>query len=198
MPRSKTAVVLAPGHGGEMDTLVAFVVLAVVAGAVWQWAPVEPCAGGDESEAEDWLEDSTAAPLISWTSGRCRLLRGRLGKVQLMSDPANASDAYPAGTSLADVLSELAGLGFTGQFVIDDDDGSCTCTSCGAPSSPGSVRFEQRRRLEGASDPADMANVLAITCPRCAAPGVVVCRFGPEASSGDVALLQAARGQLDS
>ena len=114
-----------------------------------------------------------------------------------MSDPADASDVYPAGTSLADALSELAGLGFTGQFVTDEDDGSCTCTNCGVPSSPDSVRFEQRRRLEGASDPAEMANVLALTCPHCASPGVVVCRFGPEASSGDVALLQAARGQVE-
>ena len=126
-----------------------------------------------------------------------RSTAGRLGKVQRHVDPADASDSTRPAPRLADALSELAGLGFTGQFVIDDDDGSCTCTNCGVPSSPDSVRFERRRRLEGASDPAEMANVLALTCPHCASPGVVVCRFGPEASSGDVALLQAARGQLE-
>jgi hypothetical protein len=41
-----------------------------------------------------------------------------------------------------------------------------------------------------------MTNVLAVTCPHCATPGVMVCRFGPEASAGESALLLAARGQL--
>jgi hypothetical protein len=112
-----------------------------------------------------------------------------------MTDPATPRDVYPADTSLAEVLAELAGLGFTGQFVIDDG-GSCTCGDCGRASSPEELRFEQRRRLEGASDPAEMSDVLAITCPACESPGVAICRFGPAATAGDVAVLQAARGKL--
>jgi hypothetical protein len=112
-----------------------------------------------------------------------------------MPDRSDAFDVYPADTSLEAVLAELAGLGFTGQFEIDDV-GSCTCLSCQARSAPDAVRFEHRRRLEGASDPGEMTNVLALTCPQCAESGVAVCRFGPEASAGEAAFLQAARGQL--
>ena len=57
--------------------------------------------------------------------------------------------------------------------------------------------FAERRRLEGASDPGEMANILAVTCPACGSRGVAVCRFGPEASEWDALLMQAARGHLD-
>lgn len=46
-------------------------------------------------------------------------------------------------------------------------------------------------RLEGASDPGDMAAVVAVTCPHCSSKDVLVLRYGPEASEADADVLVA-------
>jgi hypothetical protein len=45
------------------------------------------------------------------------------------------------------------------------------------------------RRIEGASDPADMAAVLGLECPACGARGAAIVRYGPEAGPGDEIVL---------
>jgi hypothetical protein len=45
------------------------------------------------------------------------------------------------------------------------------------------------RRLEGASDPADMVAIVALTCPNCGARGTVVLGFGPAGSPDDADVL---------
>jgi hypothetical protein len=72
---------------------------------------------------------------------------------------------YPADTSLQSILDDLAAQGYMATFTIDADDGNVSCTSCNASSPAADVRFEQRRRIEGASDPAEMSNVLAVRWP---------------------------------
>ncbi|MEP6625457.1 MAG: hypothetical protein ABJC79_13510 [Acidimicrobiia bacterium] len=47
------------------------------------------------------------------------------------------------------------------------------------------------RRLEGASDPADMLAVLALTCPNCATMGTLTLNYGPESTPGEAIVLQA-------
>jgi hypothetical protein len=47
------------------------------------------------------------------------------------------------------------------------------------------------RRLEGASDPADMLAVFALTCPRCGTAGTLTLNYGPETTPGEVTVLQA-------
>ena len=103
---------------------------------------------------------------------------------------------YPADTSLKATLDELAAAGYAASLAIVGDDGELACSSCTTTSPADTVRFEERRRIEGASDPGEMSNVLAARCPRCGEPGVVICRYGPEAGPGDSAVLQAARGQI--
>jgi hypothetical protein len=46
-------------------------------------------------------------------------------------------------------------------------------------------------RVEGASDPDDMAAVVAVTCPRCSARATLVVKYGPEASAADADVLLA-------
>ncbi len=101
---------------------------------------------------------------------------------------------YPADTSLAEVIADLESNGFDAQFDVDDESGECTCASCGSTSSPEVITIHHARRVEGASDPAEMSNVLALSCPTCGQRGVVACRYGPEASAGEGLLLSAARG----
>ena len=102
--------------------------------------------------------------------------------------------SYPADVSLAEVLSGFERAGFDGHFDIDDDSGTCLCASCGQAAAPEEIEALEARRLEGASDPAEMAIVLGLGCPHCGRRGTVVCRYGPEASAGEAALVRASRG----
>ena len=101
-----------------------------------------------------------------------------------------ATTADPHDVTLVEVLAELEGQGYAVDFFVDEDDGSVCCGSCRSCQPAGSVRLDGIRRIEGASDPADMAAVLAVACASCAAKGTAVVRFGPEASAGEAILLQ--------
>lgn len=101
---------------------------------------------------------------------------------------------YPADVSLAEVLDDFEQRGFDEQFDVDDDTGATSCLACGQRTSVGDAEVLDGRRLEGASDPAEMAVVLGLQCPNCGRRGTVVCRYGPEASAGEAALLQSSRG----
>ena len=95
----------------------------------------------------------------------------------------------PDDNTLLAVLHSFAEDGWTENLSVTDD-GDVRCPSCDTVS-PAAEWLDRLRRLEGASDPDDMMAVLAITCPRCGARGVVVANYGPNASEGDSMLLQA-------
>jgi hypothetical protein len=97
-------------------------------------------------------------------------------------------------TTLTAVLSDYAAAGFDGQFsVTDDGDDGVRCTTCGTISDPSIIELLSLRRLEGASDPADMSAVLALVCPACHQHGTLVVMFGPESSAVEAELLQRVR-----
>jgi hypothetical protein len=102
--------------------------------------------------------------------------------------------SYPADVSLTEVLAGFERAGFEQQFDVDDETGRTSCADCGHQTSADQAEVLEARRLEGASDPAEMASVLGLRCPKCGRRGTVVCRYGPEASAGEAALLQASRG----
>ena len=93
-------------------------------------------------------------------------------------------------TTLTAVLASYASAGFDGEFGVDGD--VVRCHTCEATSSPAELQVHSLRRLEGASDPADMSAVLATSCPRCGQQGTIVVMFGPESSPAEVDLLQQA------
>jgi hypothetical protein len=95
-------------------------------------------------------------------------------------------------TSLVAVLERLRADGYAAQFEPNDD-GELCCLTCEHCTVAAEVTVDELRRLEGASDPADMAAVLAVRCPACDARGTSVVRYGPEADAGHAALLR----QLD-
>jgi hypothetical protein len=97
-----------------------------------------------------------------------------------------------ADRPLLGVLAELEGAGYRGQARALDDggDGALECLSCRATIAPGDLQVDHVRRLEGASDPADMLMVLAFRCPSCEAGATLVANYGPEATPGDAALLR--------
>lgn len=102
------------------------------------------------------------------------------------------TDPRPEGLTLTDVLQDFSASGFTGEFEVDDENGSVLCLRCSAVHRPDELSISSTHRLEGVSDPADMAIVLGARCPSCDQQGVVICRYGPEASAGDAELLRVA------
>lgn len=94
----------------------------------------------------------------------------------------------PGDVSLVDVLDRLADAGYDTDFFVQDDGHVC-CGRCRTCQPPASLALDGVRRLEGASDPADMAAVLALRCESCGSRGTAVVRFGPEAGEGEAILL---------
>ena len=95
----------------------------------------------------------------------------------MASSPEYASD----GTTLVEVIRRLEAEGFVAQMAAEEG-GVIRCFTCHRDSPAGEVHLHSLVRTEGASDPADMVAVAALTCPRCGAKGTVALKFGPEAS----------------
>ena len=109
--------------------------------------------------------------------------------------PAAPSTPTPPGvpsdnTTLVAVLAACSAEGFESDFFVTEE-AQLRCGSCRADHDPNAVLLHRLRRLEGASDPADMAAVLCLECPDCGAKGTAVVRFGPEAGPQDDEVLAA-------
>jgi hypothetical protein len=91
-------------------------------------------------------------------------------------------------TTLVAILDALRREGFEGDMFVTDD-GELRCGRCRHTAPPSAMDVHAIRRVEGASDPADMAAVLALVCSSCGSRGTAVVRFGPEAGPGDAAVL---------
>ncbi len=101
------------------------------------------------------------------------------------------SRAVPSqgATTLMEILEELRGLGFEEQFVAQLG-GSIKCVSCSFVFDAAELVVSGYRRIEGASDAADMNLVVWGTCPGCATGGVLTLGYGPNASIEDEATLE--------
>ena len=86
--------------------------------------------------------------------------------------------------TLTEVLASYESAGFDAQLAATDD-GLVHCYSCGDNAAPSQVELHSLRRLEGASDPADMLAVAAVTCSSCGVRGVLVLNFGPDTTPGE-------------
>jgi hypothetical protein len=92
----------------------------------------------------------------------------------------SASSPGPHETPLAQVLDEYDQRGFTGQFAPVDG-GQLRCLTCRTTFPATDVVADEVRRIEGASDPADMAAVVPLHCPSCGAAGTFIANYGPDA-----------------
>ena len=99
-----------------------------------------------------------------------------------MAEPDQAAPSD--NTTLTEVLAGYAEAGFTSSFAAQDD-GVVRCDSCGSGLDPSRIHMRSLRRLEGASDPADMMAVVALECDVCGASGTMVLGYGPAASDVD-------------
>lgn len=102
-----------------------------------------------------------------------------------MTKPTTA----PEGKSLIESIDQLEDAGFTGQFVPNED-GLIKCTSCQEAFEPSRLDVTERIRMEGASDPDEMAIVLGGACPLCDQLGTLTLSYGPLASDEDIAVME--------
>ena len=101
------------------------------------------------------------------------------------------SSAVPSrgATTLLEILDELQGLGFVHQFIAQSD-GRVRCAPCSLAFDSADLVVSGYRRIEGASDAADMNLVVWGTCPGCAIGGVLTLGYGPNSSIEDEATLE--------
>jgi hypothetical protein len=104
-------------------------------------------------------------------------------------DEEDLAAQQPDDESLASVLAGLQNGGFGGNLRRSGSD--VVCGTCQSVLRPDELLVHRLRRLEGASDPADMLAVVAATCPGCGTDGTLVLGFGPSADPDDGALLVA-------
>lgn len=93
-------------------------------------------------------------------------------------------------TTAVSLIDDLREQGYDVDFVVGEG-GVVRCTQCRHEEPPTDVDVDVFRRLEGASDPADMSAILAMKCRECGAKGVVMVGYGPNASPDDGDLLLA-------
>jgi hypothetical protein len=102
---------------------------------------------------------------------------------------SHATDDRPTSapsdnTTLVEVIAGYRDAGFDGDFYAEEG-GIVRCGSCDSTIEADRIEMQSLRRLEGASDPADMAAVVALECPICGRRGTLVLTFGPSASAAD-------------
>lgn len=91
--------------------------------------------------------------------------------------PAPGSAA--SGSNIGDTLATLEDEGFRGQFVPEAG-GKLRCLACGYRAEANRFTLHRLCRVEGASDPADMAAVAALECSRCHTKGTVALKYGAD------------------
>ena len=88
------------------------------------------------------------------------------------------------------MTNELAERGWSEQ-ATPLEGGLVRCESCGQTIGADEIAVDEVARVEGASDPADMAIVAAFACPHCDTRDTLVLKYGPEASAADADVLAA-------
>jgi hypothetical protein len=91
--------------------------------------------------------------------------------------------------TLGDALAQFERQGFRSQFFAREG-GELECSNCHTRLAAEEVAVQSMRRVEGASDPADMSVVAAITCPQCGARGTGTFGYGPTSPREDSEVLR--------
>jgi hypothetical protein len=106
-------------------------------------------------------------------------------------------------TTLTAVVDAYRASGFAGDFFAEEGPSTAAsgtpagavvrCGRCSSALDPHTLEMHSIRRMEGASDPADMLSVVATTCPVCGNDGTLVLSYGPMASAVDAEIFGAMR-----
>src|SRR3954469_688503 len=101
---------------------------------------------------------------------------GRGAEPEERSEPGVAQDAQ----TVTEVVRTLEARGYTGQL-RSVEGGAVQCLTCRRSIPAGDIAAESISRHEGVSDPAEMLAIVALRCPHCDTPGLVILNYGPDA-----------------
>ena len=91
----------------------------------------------------------------------------------VVSDRTSADGPARDASSMFEILRDFQADGFSGDLFAEEG-GGIRCGVCDVVTPAADVEVAALRRMEGPSDPADMAAVVAAPCPACGAKGVLV------------------------
>ena len=94
---------------------------------------------------------------------------------------ASGPDYSSDGTTVMEVLKDFEEAGFTGDFGAREE-AMVLCFACRTEVPANEVQLEKLCRVEGASDPDDMAAIAAVLCGTCGQKGTLVLHYGAEAT----------------
>ena len=137
-----------------------------------------------------WVVRCVLAGLAAFALAR-KLRRPRSLPAHAIPVPTDSNDddghrggATPSteGTGVAGVLDRATVAGY-GTVFEPEAGAALRCGSCGAVTDASTFERRWQNRLEGASDPDDMAQVSGLVCPACGVLGTFVSLFGPGAGT---------------
>ncbi len=92
--------------------------------------------------------------------------------------------------SQVEVEARLAKDGYDAQFGAREG-AAVLCFTCHQEFPAARLDADGARRVEGESDPSDMAVVVPVTCPHCGAAGTLSLQYGPMAGVEEAEVLAA-------
>ncbi len=101
-----------------------------------------------------------------------------------ITDQQLANSHDDSSRSLMDELRDLDDEGVHEVFSVVPN-ARVRCEGCHQTNDARSLALLDVRRLEGASDPSEMAAVLTVRCANCGVEGACIVSFGPLASAED-------------
>lgn len=104
--------------------------------------------------------------------------------------PTTANFPPSDNTTMTEVIDDYRAAGFASDFFAEDG-AIVRCGRCSSTLDARRLAMHSIRRLEGASDPADMTVIAATSCPVCRANGTIVLGYGPMSSATDADVLMA-------
>ena len=92
-------------------------------------------------------------------------------------------------TTIVGVLEQFRNDGYGADLMVVPGP-ALRCRECEHELPVDQLELDALRRIEGASDPADMAAVLAVQCPSCGTKGTALVSYGPTATEDEDELLR--------
>jgi hypothetical protein len=99
------------------------------------------------------------------------------------------SSSQSSSSTVVELLKGLADDGYTSEFGVVEG-AKAKCFTCRNELSAAEMQVDATKRIEGESDPDDMAVVMGVVCGQCGAKGALVAEYGPESSVESADLLR--------
>lgn len=106
------------------------------------------------------------------------------------------TNEVPDAVTVSEVLAAYEQQGYVVSFGVEAQ-GQVRCGSCNTASRARDVHVDAIARVEGASDPDDMALVAVVVCPWCQVSGTLVAGYGPMSSVEDAEVVAGLHDERD-